>query len=130
MLLAEDLLLLLTNDTTGRLAVPGGPADAGLGGAVLAELALMGKVDITGEADDGTPGPLIVCDPSPAGDAVLDAALAIVLAHLGKKPSAVIKPLGKNLRQALHGRPTVPRDGRPLLPGQRPAVHHHRRRGI
>jgi hypothetical protein len=39
MLLAEDLLLLLTNDTTGRLAVPGGPADAGLGGAVLAELA-------------------------------------------------------------------------------------------
>jgi hypothetical protein len=90
----------------------------------------MGKVDITGEADDGTPGPLIVCDPSPAGDAVLDAALAIVLAHLGKKPSAVIKPLGKNLRQALHGRPTVPRDGRPLLPGQRPAVHHHRRRGI
>jgi hypothetical protein len=33
MLLAEDLLLLLTNDTTGRLAVQGGPADAGLGGA-------------------------------------------------------------------------------------------------
>jgi hypothetical protein len=24
----------------------------------------MGKVDITGEADDGTPGPLVVCDPS------------------------------------------------------------------
>ena len=46
MLLAEDLLLLLTDDTTGRLAVPGAPADAGLGGAVLAELVLMGKVDL------------------------------------------------------------------------------------
>jgi hypothetical protein len=104
MLLAEDLLLLLTEDISGRLAVPGGPADAGLGGAVLAELALMGKVDLTGEADDGKPGRLIVCDPTPAGDAVLDAALAIVLVHQGKKPSAVIRPLGKNLRQTLHGR--------------------------
>jgi hypothetical protein len=104
MLLAEDLLLLLTDDVNGRLAVPGGPADAGLGGAVLAELVLMGKVDLTGEADDGTPGPLIVCDPSPAGDAVLDAALAIVMARQGKKPSAVIRPLGKNLRQTLHDR--------------------------
>jgi len=104
MLLAEDLLLLLTDDTSGRMAVPGGPADAGLGGAILAELALMGKVDLTREADDGKPGRLIVCDPSPAGDAVLDAALAIVMAHQGKKPSAVIKPLGKNQRQTLHGR--------------------------
>jgi len=104
MLLAEDLLLLLTDDTTGRLAVPGAPADAGLGGAVLAELALMGKVDLTGEAGPGKPWRLAVYDPSPAGDAVLDAALAIVLAHEGKKPSAVIKPLGKHLRQTLHGR--------------------------
>jgi Golgi phosphoprotein 3 (GPP34) len=104
MLLAEDLLLLLTDDTTGRLAVPGAEADAGLSGAVLAELALMGKVDLTGEADAGKPGRLVVRDPSPAGDPVLDAALEIVIAQQGKKPSAVIRPLGKNLRQILHGR--------------------------
>lgn len=104
MLLAEDLLLLLTDDTSGRLAVPGAQADAGLSGAVLAELALMGKVDLTGEADAGKPGRLVVRDPSPAGDAVLDAALAIVIAHPGKKPSAAIGPLGKNLRQTLHDR--------------------------
>jgi Golgi phosphoprotein 3 (GPP34) len=104
MLLAEDLLLLLTDDTSGRLTVPGAQADAGLSGAVLAELALMGKVDLTAEADAGKPGRLIVRDRSPADDAVLDAALEIVIAHEGKKPSAVIRPLGKNLRQTLHGR--------------------------
>jgi Golgi phosphoprotein 3 (GPP34) len=104
MLLAEDLLLLLTDDTSGRLAVPATEADAGLSGAVLAELALMGKIGLTGEADAGEPGRLAVCDPSPAGDAVLDAALEIVMARQGKKPSAVIGPLRKNLRQTLHER--------------------------
>lgn len=104
MLLAEDLLLLLTDDSTGRLAVPGAQADAGLSGAVLAELALMGKVDLTAETDLGKPGRLIVRDRCPAGDAVLDAALEIVIAHSGKKPSAVIRPVEKDLRQTLYGR--------------------------
>jgi virulence-associated protein VagC len=36
-----------------------------------------------------------------AGDAVLDAALEIVIARQGKKPSTVIRPLSKKLRQAL-----------------------------
>ena len=107
MLIAEDLLLLLTNDTSGQLAVPAAHADAALGGAVLAELALLGKVDLAGEADAGKPGRLVVRDPSPPGDAVLDAALEVVLAHQGKKPSAVIRPLGKHLRQILHERLTA-----------------------
>lgn len=101
MLLAEDLLLLLTDDTSGRSVVPVAEADAALGGAVLAELALMGRVDLSGGADTGKSGRLAVRDPSPAGDAVLDAALQIVIAHRGKKPSAVIGPLAKNLRRTL-----------------------------
>src|SRR5438093_1346690 len=40
MLLAEDLLLLVTDDASGRLSVPGAQADAGLGGANLIELTL------------------------------------------------------------------------------------------
>ena len=47
MLLAEDLLLLVTDDASGRLAVPGMQADAGLGGANLVELTLLGHVDIS-----------------------------------------------------------------------------------
>jgi Golgi phosphoprotein 3 (GPP34) len=104
MLLAEDLLLLVTDDTSGRLSAPGAQVDAGLGGANLIELTLMGRVDSSGEEGGGKPGRLIVRDSSPAGDEVLDAALGIVMARQGKKPSTLIRPLGKNLRRTLYER--------------------------
>ena len=43
MLPAEDLLLLVTGDTSGRLAAPVAQVDAGLGGANLAGLTWMSK---------------------------------------------------------------------------------------
>jgi hypothetical protein len=104
MLLAEDLLLLVTDDASGRLSVPGVQADAGLGGANLVELTLLGKVDITGEQDQGRPGRIIVRDPAPPEDDVLDAALETLASRQGSKPSAVIGPLGKNLRPVLYER--------------------------
>jgi Golgi phosphoprotein 3 GPP34 len=61
-------------------------------------------VDLSGEKSAGKPGRLVVRDSSPAGDEVLDAALRIVLAHAGRRPSAVIRPLGKNLRRTLYER--------------------------
>ena len=104
MLIAEDLLLLVTDDVSGRLSVPAAQVDAGLGGAVLVELTVKNKVDLSGEDEQGKLGRIIVRDPSPAGDAVLDAALGIVIAHQGKKASTVIRPLSKNLRQTLYRR--------------------------
>src|SRR5437660_11076479 len=104
MLLAEDLLLLVTDDASGRLAAPGAQVDAGLGGANLVELTLLGKVDVTGEQDQGRPGRIIVRDPSPPRDDVLDAALRTLVARQGSKPSAVIRPLGKDLRPVLYQR--------------------------
>ena len=104
MLLAEDLLLLVTNDATGRLSVSGEPVDAGLGGANLVELTLLGKVDVSGEQDQGRRGRIIVRDPSPSGDEVLDAALQTLVKRQGRKPSAVIRPLGKKLRRVLYQR--------------------------
>jgi hypothetical protein len=64
MLLAEDLLLLVTDDTSGRLAAPAAQVDAGLGGANLVELTLMNKVDLSGEGEGGKAGRIIVGDPS------------------------------------------------------------------
>ena len=102
--MAEDLLLLVTDDASGRLSAPAAQVDAGLGGANLVELTLRNKVDLSGEGDPSEPGRIIVRDPSPAGDAVLDAALEIITAHQGKKPSTAIRPLSKNLRQSLYQR--------------------------
>jgi len=104
MLLAEDLLLLVTDDASGRLSAPAEQVDAGLGGANLVELTLRNKVDLTGEQDPGRRGRIIVRDRSPAGDAVLDAALEILIARQGKRPSTLIKPLSKNLRRTLYQR--------------------------
>ena len=104
MLLAEDLLLLVTDDASGRLSAPAERVDAGLGGANLVELTLRNKVDLTGEQDPGRPGRIIVRDPSPPGDAILDTALETVTAYQGKRPSTVIRPLSKNLRRTLYER--------------------------
>ena len=104
MLLAEDLLLLVTDDASGRLATDGVQVDTGLGGANLVELTLLGQVDVSGDQDQGKRGRIIVRDPSPPGDDVLDAALRILVERQGRKPSAVIRPLGKNLRPALYQR--------------------------
>jgi hypothetical protein len=76
----------------------------GLGGANLIELTLRNKVDLTGDQDQGKPGRIIVRDPSTAGDAILDAALEVVAAYQGKRPSTAIKPLSKNLRRTLYER--------------------------
>jgi len=104
MLIAEDLLLLVTDDASGRLSVSADQVDAGLGGANLVELTLRNKVDLTGEHDPGRPGRIIVRDPSPPGDAILDTALETVTVYQGKRPSAVIGPLSKNLRRTLYER--------------------------
>ena len=104
MLLAEDLLLLVTNDATGRLSVSGEPVDAGLCGAHLAELTLRGQVDVSGDQDQGRRGRIIVRDPSPPGNEVLGAALQTLVKRQGRMPSAVIRPLGKMLRRVLYPR--------------------------
>ena len=64
----------------------------------------MNKVGLSGQGDQGKPGRIIVRDPSPASNEVLDAALQIVIAHQGKTPSTVIGPLSKNLRRTLYDR--------------------------
>jgi len=107
MLLAEDLLLLVTDDASGKLSMPGAEVDAGLGGANMLELTLRNKVDVTGEQDQGRRGRIIVRDPSPVGDEVLDTALQILIARQGSKPSAAIRPLAKNIRPVLYQRLTA-----------------------
>lgn len=97
MLLAEDLLLLLTDDETGRLLVSGHEVDVALGGAQLVDLSLSGRVGV----DDKR---LVVRDLSATGDELLDHALETVRSRVGKKPSSVVTTLGAKLRHQLYGR--------------------------
>jgi hypothetical protein len=107
MLLAENLLLLVTDEVSGRLYVRTDQLDPALAGANLVELTMMGRVDLSGEGSAGKPGRLIVRDSSPAGDEVLDAALRTVLTRAGHRPSAVFRPLGRDLRRTLYERLTA-----------------------
>lgn len=71
----EELLLLMLDDETGRLTDRAAPAgDYALVGAILAELALEGRIDTD-------PPRLRLRDPAPTGDAVLDGVLARIQAE-------------------------------------------------
>jgi hypothetical protein len=104
MLIAEDLLLLLTDDRTGKLAVSSNQVDVALGGALLLELTLAHRVDVAGESEAVHKGRLVVRDESPTSDDPLDEALVQLGKKRGKNPKDVVPVLGKGLRDRLHAR--------------------------
>lgn len=101
MLLAEDLLLLLTDDETGRLVASSTEIEPALAGAVLIELTLRGRVDVAGPGHDVKEGRLVVHDTTPTGDPILDEALERLAGLAGRKPNAAIGKLGGKLRPRL-----------------------------
>jgi hypothetical protein len=104
MLLAEDLLLLLYDDETGR-PITGSPGlDYALAGAVLAELTILGKANIAGAGENTRKGRLKVLDATPTGDALLDDRLAIVSGRAGSKPKDLIGKLSRKLRDQVLAR--------------------------
>ena len=65
--LAEDLFLLACEEATGRPRIPAAHLELGLGGALLLDLALRGRVALV---DDH----VVVADRTPVGAPLLDAA--------------------------------------------------------
>jgi len=71
----EEIVLLALDDQTGaQLQLPVTALGYGLAGAVLADLAVAGKIDTDPER-------LTVLDPSPTGDPLLDPWLALITAE-------------------------------------------------
>ena len=103
-LIAEDLLLLLTDDRTGKLLVAANQADIALGGALLIELALAQRIDLAAEDGIVRKGRLLVKDAGPTTDLLLDEALRQVAAKQGKTPKNVAAALAKGVRARLHDR--------------------------
>lgn len=106
MLLVEDVLLLLTDDTTGKPAVDSTAMDLGLAGAVLLELAARGHVDVAGPGEAVKPGRVVVRRPGPTGDVLLDAGLARIETDSPRKPDAVLGRLKKDLTPEVRRRLT------------------------
>ena len=98
--LTDELLLLGYDDTTGKQLLSH-ELDLGLAGAVLLELALAERIDVDG-------GRVVVRNPAPTGDAIVDAALARIVAD-GKrrKPQAWVERLQKKLRAQVLARLTA-----------------------
>ncbi len=104
MLIAEDLLLLLYDDESGK-PITGAPGlDYALAGAVLVELTMLGRLDIAGDGEEVKRGRLKVLDATPTGDAILDERLAYVADKPGKRPKDQIGRLSKKLREQLLAR--------------------------
>jgi hypothetical protein len=99
MLLAEELLLLALDDETGRITVS--EIDKGLAGAVLIELALLGRVRVAERNESVRTGRLMVLPGAEPAHPVLLAGLATVDDRAGRKPEHVIDALGRSLRDRL-----------------------------
>ncbi|MFF5084728.1 GPP34 family phosphoprotein [Actinoplanes sp. NPDC000266] len=89
--LAEEFLLLAYDDD-GTPLTDGTHLDNGLGGAVLLELALAGRVDIADKK-------VVVLDGAPTGDAILDSALGRLRAEeRGRRPGHWVTKFSKDTR--------------------------------
>ncbi|WP_418275765.1 GOLPH3/VPS74 family protein [Isoptericola jiangsuensis] len=106
MLIAEDLLLLAYDDTTGKPDAWLTHLEHRVAGALLLELALAGRVDVAGPGTTTSagsaakPGTVVVLDPSPTGHPVLDGALDVV-GRQPRKPENLVAPLAKGVTEAL-----------------------------
>ena len=99
-LIAEDVLLLLLDDAKGTVS-PWGNTDAVLGGAVLAELALLGLATVDDKKSIWRTAKVRATGAPPADlDPVLAAALATI-AEKDRKASTLVTKIGKGLDDRL-----------------------------
>jgi hypothetical protein len=103
LILAEDLLLLALDDETGRSRVDGSSLPVGLGGAVLLELALAGRVEVEKQGGVFSRERVLVRDSAPLDDPVLTDGLALV-GEKPRSPQDLVNRLGKGLQRRLQER--------------------------
>lgn len=99
-LLAEDLTLLLLDDTSGWLRTP--YADYVLAGAVATDLALRGRIRVTERGERNVrPGRIVVSDTSPTDDPILDAGLARLAQRPVRFRSTAVQVLRKDIKRTV-----------------------------
>lgn len=104
MILADDVLLLLTDDASGRPAETGTRLELVVAGGVLVELVLLGRLRVTGPGESVRAGRVVVASGDPTDDEVLDAALLRVADGTPKKPQSLLAQLRPGLVDRLRRR--------------------------
>jgi len=101
-LIAEEVLLLCLDDLTGTYRVSVDRIDPALGAALLAELAVLGRITVTPQrADWQDRGRVTLRSAEPTGDTELDRALQSVAARDGQRATRLISSM--SLRRITHG---------------------------
>ncbi len=95
--IAEDLVLMLLDPANGRPVVTGTTLERAIGGALLLDLAVAGR--LTADGDDAK-ALLVVRDPSPTGDPILDEALGR-LAGPSLRARHAVERLARRMRDSL-----------------------------
>ncbi len=98
MLIAEDLLLLLLDDETGKIAASD-RLTAALGGALLLELALAERVEVGERTSRWSSAKILVAGP-PLGDLMLDEALSMT-ADKPRSAQDLVTRLGTGAKERL-----------------------------
>jgi hypothetical protein len=130
MVIADELLLLAIDDTTGKNLASGPTLDAALAASLLVELALSERISISpAEAGWREKGKITVINTAPTDDPDLDAVLAKVTAKDGQKVKNLISPMTlKPISSGLRDRRLVALMQRGVLTEERSAVwgiRHH-----
>ena len=104
MLIAEEYLLLSLDDETGKTRIGSDRLEPALGGALLAELALMERVGVT-PADAGWTkrGRVTITNLKPTDDPELDAALHKLAENEGKKVKDLVSTFASKKNRLSHG---------------------------
>ncbi|AXB47722.1 GOLPH3/VPS74 family protein [Amycolatopsis albispora] len=92
MLIAEDLVLLVFDDETGKPDSTVTSLTYALAGALLIELGMRNRISV----GEGGKGRLELVDRTPTGQHVLDDALVKLEKYEGRKPKDAIAPLAGN----------------------------------
>ncbi len=100
-MLAEDLLMLLYDPGTGRPLIHSSKVDLALGGAVLAELIERQRIELTEPHRVTKNRTVIVVDPAPTGDDVLDETLQLIAARPSTRSHIVVSKISRGVRGRL-----------------------------
>jgi hypothetical protein len=97
MLIAEDLLLLLYDDETGKPLTGSAELECALAGAVVIELIRLGRLDLAESGEDVKEDRLEVLDAGLTGNPILDERLRLLGDKQGKRLRGLIPKLAKDL---------------------------------